>query len=121
VIVTPEYFLPSAFSFGSDKGRNSAYPHSASYPYNPVWIGATWTDPADDKFFTELTTKLGADLEAYAATYKLGAKDALLYPNYANLDTPMERLYGKNLPRLKSIAKKWDPNGMRKLTGGFLF
>ena len=47
---------------------------------------------------------------------------ALLYPNYAFADTPLDAMYGSsNVRRMKRLVKKVDPKGVMKLTGGFLF
>jgi Berberine and berberine like len=35
--------------------------------------------------------------------------DLALYNNYALADTTLERLYTVNLPRLRSLKKKYDP------------
>ena len=45
--------------------------------------------------------------------------DDVLYPNYALSGTPLELLYGENLPRLKQLSRKFDPQGLMTLTGGF--
>jgi hypothetical protein len=48
-------------------------------------------------------------------------KDAAPYPNYALYDTPLEKMYGKNVKRLCAIKKKYDPFHVMDLTGGFRF
>ncbi|KAF9518739.1 hypothetical protein BS47DRAFT_1358611 [Hydnum rufescens UP504] len=47
--------------------------------------------------------------------------DTVLYPNYALGDTPLESLYGANVPILKSLRFKYDPTGIFLNTGGFKF
>ena len=44
---------------------------------------------------------------------------AAVYPNYALFDTPLEDIYGANLPRLHAIKQKVDPNNVMGLAGGF--
>ena len=44
---------------------------------------------------------------------------AVAYPNYALFDTPLEGLYGTNLPRLQAIKKAVDPKNVMGLAGGF--
>ena len=43
-----------------------------------------------------------------------------LYANYAHADTDVERIYGENLPRLREIAARYDPDRVMTLTDGFL-
>ena len=45
--------------------------------------------------------------------------DDILYPNYALPDTPLELMYGDNVPRLRELAAKFDPGKVMSLTGGF--
>jgi hypothetical protein len=44
---------------------------------------------------------------------------AAVYPNYALFDTPLERIYGVNLPKLHAIKKAVDPENVMGLAGGF--
>jgi FAD/FMN-containing dehydrogenase len=46
---------------------------------------------------------------------------APLYPNYAIYDTPLEEIYGDNLPRLRALKKLHDPDNVMGLAGGFKF
>jgi hypothetical protein len=46
---------------------------------------------------------------------------APLYTNYALYDTPLNRIYGANLPRLKAIKAAVDPGNVMGLAGGFKF
>ena len=48
-------------------------------------------------------------------------KDAAHYTNNALYGTPLEKMYGKNVGRLRAIKKKYDPFGVMDLTGGFKF
>jgi FAD/FMN-containing dehydrogenase len=50
-----------------------------------------------------------------------GVSDAARYPNYAIYDTPLESIYGDNLPRLRSLKAQVDPNNVMGLAGGFKF
>jgi len=36
-------------------------------------------------------------------------------------DTPLERMYGTNVAKLKALRKEVDPNGVMGLAGGFKF
>ncbi|KIM35568.1 hypothetical protein M413DRAFT_32425 [Hebeloma cylindrosporum] len=119
--MTTEWFLPTTFSYGSDAGRPSAYPHSKSNPWNPANVGAAWDDPADDKYFNDLLTQLAGDMQAASVAEGLSSPNAIFYPNYVLPNTPLTRMYGGNVDVLAKISKKWDPGHMLSLTGGFLF
>ena len=60
-------------------------------------------------------------IQAKAVLENVSRYDDIKYPNYALYDTPLELLYGDNLPRLKKIAEEYDPNKVMALTGGFRF
>ncbi|KAH9054940.1 FAD dependent oxidoreductase [Lactarius vividus] len=44
-------------------------------------------------------------------------RTAAVYPNYALFDTPLEEIYGANLPRLHGIKKAIDPKDVMGLAG----
>jgi hypothetical protein len=48
-----------------------------------------------------------------------GIDSAPPYPNYAIFDTPLERMYGGNLDRMRSVKARVDPGNVMGLTGGF--
>jgi len=41
--------------------------------------------------------------------------------NYALFDTPLEDMYGANVPRLREIKAEIDSENVMGLTGGFKF
>ncbi|KIY62385.1 hypothetical protein CYLTODRAFT_361562, partial [Cylindrobasidium torrendii FP15055 ss-10] len=45
--------------------------------------------------------------------------NAPLYPNYAIFDTPLEKIYGVNLEKLKEVKARVDPENVMGLAGGF--
>lgn len=45
--------------------------------------------------------------------------DAAVYVNYALFDTPLQGIYGQNVPRLCKIRDEIDPGGGMGLAGGF--
>jgi hypothetical protein len=48
-----------------------------------------------------------------------GSAEAPLYPNYAIWDTPMDKMYGRNVGTLKEVKRKVDPEDVMGLAGGF--
>ena len=42
-------------------------------------------------------------------------KDASHYPNFAMYGTPLEKMYGKNVLRLRQIKKKYDPKNVLRI------
>ena len=48
-------------------------------------------------------------------------KKAAPYVNYALFGTPLERMYGGHLGRLGEIRKRYDPDGVMGLAGGWKF
>ena len=47
--------------------------------------------------------------------------DAATYPNYALFGTPLEKMYGDNLERLREIRKMYNPQYIMGLVGGWKF
>jgi FAD/FMN-containing dehydrogenase len=44
---------------------------------------------------------------------------SILYGNYVHGKTPLEHIYGENLPRLRALRARIDPNNIMGLAGGF--
>ena len=44
-----------------------------------------------------------------------------LYGNYVDANTPLVDIYGDNLPKLRALKAKIDPNNVMGLAGGFRF
>jgi len=104
--------------------QGGAYPHVASStPLMPLDIQFSWElPPDDDAFIAGLKSATNATLQAALNdNQNVGGSNQILYPNYALGDTPVEQMYGNNVPRLQSIRKAWDPNNIMYLTGGFKF
>ena len=44
-----------------------------------------------------------------------------LYGNFVNANTPLADIYGDNLPKLRALKGKIDPDNVMGLAGGFKF
>lgn len=107
-----------------DKSQGGAYPHVASStPLLPFDIEFGWILPSDDDAFISAIKSTTSVLFQTAVNegQNIGGSNQILYPNYALSDTPLEQMYGNNVPRLQSIRKSWDPTNIMYLTGGFKF
>lgn len=58
-------------------------------------------------------------LRKVAESEKVTSDDAPVYLNTTLEDTPVEKIYQKNLEHLKLMRERYDPNGIMSLTGGF--
>ena len=47
--------------------------------------------------------------------------DAPKYPNYAITGTPLEEMYGANVPKLRALKILVDPTNVMGLAGGWKF
>jgi hypothetical protein len=58
-----------------------------------------------------------------AAAQKDGqdVEHAVVYPNYALFDTPLQDMYGQNVPTLQALRQAIDPEDVMGLAGGFKF
>ncbi|KAJ2935499.1 hypothetical protein H1R20_g1593, partial [Candolleomyces eurysporus] len=112
-----EPFLPTILSHNPAR---TAYPFTRSKVYSPFNILFTWADPSQDAVFERAIREMKEQL--YAALLAEGQSDivnAPLYPNYALWDTPVQKIYGSNLPALKSVKSRVDPSNVMGLAGGF--
>jgi len=92
----------------------------------PSLVELYWTDASEDSFMHDLLKSIQTTVRDFAASTAGGLQpveppEGILYPNYAAFDTPPSLLFGPNLPRLRSIQNKYDPQGVTNLTSGFKF
>lgn len=76
---------------------------------------------ARHELFEKELRNLTRTIQARAVELGISRWDDILYPNYALVDTPLELVYGNNVPRLREIANKYDPERVMTLTGNFKF
>jgi hypothetical protein len=114
-----EPFLPSALSFGSSS--SSAYPPSRSPLYQPTFIYYAWELQTADQTMRDTIARSTHYLKTVATAQGQDLSDASVYGNYAAAGTPLEAIYGANLPRLKALKKRVDPANIMGLAGGWKF
>ncbi|KAJ6533800.1 FAD dependent oxidoreductase [Mycena vulgaris] len=77
--------------------------------------------PTSDEIFHAALKQSAAHLTQVAINDGQHIAGAPLYTNYALADTPLERIYGAHLPRLRAIKRAVDPGNVMGLAGGFKF
>ncbi|KAI0773004.1 FAD-binding domain-containing protein [Trametes elegans] len=114
-----EPFLPSIFSHAAE--GSSAFPPSRAQGLLPFNIYYAWGASFEDETFQDAARQSAAHLSQIIQAEGQDVADAALYGNYAIFDTPLERIYGANLPRLKELKAQYDPEGVMNLAGGWKF
>lgn len=115
----PEPFESDIFTHGAP----SAHPPDRSRTIHPSAVFVGWKDKDldKDKYVYDSVRNLSASILELAIKDGQDLKDAAPYVNYAIYGTPLEKLYGKNVKRLREIKEKYDPFYVMDLTGGFKF
>jgi hypothetical protein len=102
-------------------GGPSAYPPDRSRTIYPSLVVIGWNDKDLDGYVYDSIRNVSASILESAIKDGQDLKNAGPYPNYAMYGTPLERMYGKNVKRLREIKAKYDPFRVMDLTGGFKF
>lgn len=112
-----EPFHPALLSHTS---LASAYPPTRSTAYLPLNIYYAWVLPLlDDKFHDAIRESARVLTDKALAEGQAGVDTAAPYPNYAVFSTPVEKIYGSNLPAMRAVKARVDPNNVMSLAGGF--
>ncbi|KAH6890861.1 hypothetical protein BKA70DRAFT_1538144 [Coprinopsis sp. MPI-PUGE-AT-0042] len=110
-------FGPRAYSFD----RGSAWPHGPSNAFNTFTCLLQWSDAGDDQLAFDLAVEYHD--KVWEKAIELGVSrpegEAFYPPNYSQDVTPPSRIYGPNLPWLKEVKARVDPDNIIALTGGF--
>ncbi|RPD60650.1 FAD-binding domain-containing protein [Lentinus tigrinus ALCF2SS1-7] len=112
-----EPFLPTLLSHAS--ASSSAYPPSRAQGFLPLNIYYAYGLEAADDTMYEAARQSAARLTQVAVSEGQDIADAPLYGNYAIFDTPLDRVFGDNLDRLKSVKAQYDPSNIMGLAGGW--
>ncbi|KAF8182931.1 FAD dependent oxidoreductase [Pholiota molesta] len=111
ISASAEIFLPS-----------TAYPPVRTIPFNPFILDSSWTSSEFDTDFGHAIRASAANIHnAAIALGQTELRHAPVYPNYAALGTPLENMYGANVPALRSLRKRIDPTDVMALAGGWKF
>ncbi|KAF9531543.1 FAD-binding domain-containing protein [Crepidotus variabilis] len=114
-----EPFLSSAYG---QSASTSAYPSTRGSTILPLNLYFAWLLPTSDSVFHDAIKESASTIAAAAITQGQNAVSSnVVYPNYATWDTPLEKVYGANLPRLEAIKASVDPQNIMGLAGGFKF
>lgn len=116
--ISVEPFSASLYSHNSD---STAYPPDRSKGFLPLEIAYQWTNASFDEDFHNAVRSTAEALSDAARSEGQSRQGALIYPNYAIFDTPLEDIYGSHLPRLRSLQSKVDPQNVMALAGGWKF
>ncbi|KAF8993652.1 FAD-binding domain-containing protein [Hymenopellis radicata] len=112
-----EPFLPGLFSHNT---HPTAYPPSRDVALFPHNLELLWSSNATDGVFLDAARQsIGQLANVAVAEGQRIVADAAAYPNYALFDTPVERIFGDNLPKLRAIKSLVDPSNVMGLAGGF--
>jgi len=100
-------------------GGPSAYPPDRSLPFLPSGIYLGWNNESVDHFMADAMRTSTATLVGAGIQGGQNLKNAAPYINYAFLGTPVESMYGDNLERLRAIRRRYDPEDVMGLAGGW--
>ena len=117
IIFNIEPFESDIFTHGAP----SAYPPDRSRTILPSSLIIAWNDEDLNGYVYESIRNLSALILESGMKDGQDLKDAGPYTNYAVYGTPVEKIYGKNVERLRMIKEKYDPFRVMDLTGGFKF
>ncbi|KAH9167785.1 FAD-binding domain-containing protein [Lactarius sanguifluus] len=102
-------------------GTPSAYPPDRSRVSFPSILSFSWSNSSLDGIMARAIRESANSLRAAALKDGQDVEHAAVYPNYGLFDTPLEDMYGKNVPRLRALRRAVDPGDVMGLAGGFRF
>ncbi|KAG8739096.1 hypothetical protein FRC10_006136 [Ceratobasidium sp. 414] len=103
------------------RSKGGAYPHdNFLVPLNLDWC---WIGEANDAFFIDSARQSAQIIldQAIAEGQDVGGAKQIKYGNYAAAHEELRSIYGPNLDRLRNIKKRYDPNNIMSLAGGYRF
>ncbi|KAL4071814.1 FAD-binding domain-containing protein [Scleroderma citrinum] len=115
VMYSVQPLLPTIFSHNTTP---SAYPGSRDRGVSLLTIYFAWILPSSDEPIQNAIRSTAATLFNKALELGQDIESAPLYPNDAIFDTPLEKMYGNNVPSLRAIKQSVDPDNVMSLAGG---
>ena len=112
-----EPFDSDIFSHGS----GSAYPPDRSHALFPNDVFYSWSNASLDHIIASALREQSEALHGAILADGQDVSKSSVYVNYALFDTPLEDMYGENVPRLRKIRAEIDPEDVMGLAGGFKF
>ncbi|KAK7681862.1 hypothetical protein QCA50_015210 [Cerrena zonata] len=112
-----EPFLNNIFTHAD--ASSAAYPPSRARGLMPTNIYFAWLLGISDDIMHDAARQSAAHLTQVAINEGQDVANAPMYGNYAIYDTPLERIFGDNLPKLKAVKAQVDPNNVMALAGGW--
>jgi hypothetical protein len=114
-----ELFLPTLYSHNTEK---TAFPPVRNIPFQPFNIAYSWNSSEFDSDFNNAMLASAAHVRQKAIDQgQIQLKNAPNYPNYAAIGTPLQEMYGANIPALRRLKARIDPDNVMGLAGGWKF
>lgn len=103
-----------------DRATDAAWPHAKDMPNCPIIVAFIWEGKEHDAYWIEKIKSTLKTLRDKVHAERASSKVLPYFISTALAEaTSVEDLYGENLERLRQLRKKYDPNGVMDLTGGF--
>ena len=100
-------------------GSGSAYPPDRSRALFQSVFLYSWSNASLDHTFALALHNQSDAVHSAALSDGQNLSHAAVYVNYALFDTPLEDMYGGNVPKLREIKAEIDPEDVMGLAGGF--
>jgi Berberine and berberine like len=117
VVYTLDPFEPDFLTHGGV----SAFPPDRSLAVFPSGLCIGWTNESADTYVVEAMHRSAASLLEAKIKDGQDMTNAAPYVNYALFGTPLEKIYGGHLKRLREIRRRYDPEDVMGLAGGWKF
>ncbi|EMD36676.1 hypothetical protein CERSUDRAFT_123772 [Gelatoporia subvermispora B] len=112
-----ELFLPCFLSKQPDIA--STYPPTRAQAFLPLCLSFQWNESSADATMRDAIKQSAAHLTAVAIAEGQDIGDAPVYGNYAIDQTPLSRIFGEPLPRLRDVKERYDLQDVMGLSGGW--